>query len=97
MSFESVVAEAADHAPTLNNLAVILWKQNAQAGAMGYYERALSSAPDSREILDNVAEALNALPAEQRKSTVATKLARHFADRDAALQKNMAERGLYRW
>ncbi|HWE01064.1 MAG TPA: hypothetical protein VG326_01550 [Tepidisphaeraceae bacterium] len=96
-SFESVAAEAPDHAPTLNNLAVILWRQNAHPAAMGYYDRAMLAAPVNHAILDNVAEALNALPKEQRDSTIVKKLLRHFKEQDEALQKKMAESGLYRW
>ena len=55
------------------------------------------AAPVSREILDNVAEALNALPENQRKGPVVAKVVRHFKEQDDDLQKKMAERGLVRW
>ena len=96
-AFEAVLVTAADHAPTLNNLAVILWRQKAIVVALGYYDRALLAAPGSRDILDNIAEALNALPKDQRDSAAAKKLVRHFKEQDDALQKKMAELGLYRW
>ena len=43
-AFEAVVAAAPDHAPTLNNLAVVLWRQNAHPAALGYYDRAVLGA-----------------------------------------------------
>ena len=95
--FEAVIASAPDHAPTLNNLAVILWRENAHMVALGFYDRALLAAPGSQEILDNVAEALDALPREQRDTLVVKKLLRHFKEQDDALQKKMAEQGLYRY
>jgi tetratricopeptide (TPR) repeat protein len=96
-AFEAVIATAQDHAPTLNNLGVILWRQKAMTAALGYYDRALLAAPANREILDNIAEALNALPKEQRDTLVVKKIVRHFKEQDDVLQKKMAGKGLYRW
>ncbi len=96
-SFEQVAAVAADHAPTLNNLGVILYRQNAPVAALANYDRAMIAAPGSREILDNVAEALAALPEAERKSAVVKKVVRHFKEQDDDLQKRMAERGMIRW
>jgi tetratricopeptide (TPR) repeat protein len=96
-AFEAVNAQAADHAPTLNNLAVILWRQNATMGALNDYDAAMLAAPVTRDILDNVAEALNALPENQRKAPVVAKVVRHFKEQDEDLQKKMGEKGLSRW
>lgn len=96
-SFESVMTAAPDHAPTLNNLAVILWRQHAPIAALGYYDRAMLAAPVSKEILDNVAEALNALPKDLRENIVTKKVVRHFKEQDDTLQKKMSEFGQYRW
>ncbi|MDB5291128.1 MAG: hhoB [Phycisphaerales bacterium] len=96
-AFEAVVALAPDHAPTLNNLGVILWRQNAIGAALGYYDRALLAAPASRDILDNIAEALNALPKEQRDTPITKKLVRHFKEHDDEAQKKQAAKGMYRW
>ena len=95
--FEAVIASAPDHAPTLNNLAVIMSRQNAAVASLGEYDKAMLAAPMRREILDNVAEALNALPETQRKSPIVTKVVRHFKEQDADLQKLMAEKGYVRW
>jgi tetratricopeptide (TPR) repeat protein len=96
-AFEAVIAQASDHAPSLNNHAVILWRQNALIAALNDYDAAMLAAPVSREILDNVAEALNALPENQRKGTVVAKVIRHFKEQDEELQKKMAAKGLTRW
>ncbi|HZL37478.1 MAG TPA: tetratricopeptide repeat protein [Tepidisphaeraceae bacterium] len=96
-SFEGVLTSAPDHAPTLNNLAAILWRQNARVAALAMYDRALLAAPESRQILDNIAEALNALPKEQRNSPVTKKLIADFKQRDEALARKMSLQGLFRW
>jgi tetratricopeptide (TPR) repeat protein len=96
-AFEAVTALAPDHAPTLNNLGVVLWRQNAIGAALGYYDRALLAAPGSRDILDNVAEALNALPKDQRDTPITKKLVRHFKEQDDDAQKKLAAKGMYRW
>lgn len=96
-TFEAVAIAAPDHAPTLNNLAVILWRQNAHTAALAYYDRSMLAAPGRPEILDNIAEALNALPREQRDSLVVKKLLRHYNEQEDAMEKKMAELGQYRW
>jgi tetratricopeptide (TPR) repeat protein len=96
-TFEEIIKTLPDHAPTLNNLAVILWRQKAWGGALALYDKALLAAPDSREVLDNIAEALNSLPPEQQKNPVAERLGRHYREREAALEQRMAQKGLYRW
>jgi Flp pilus assembly protein TadD len=96
-SFENVLSVFASHAPSLNNLAVILWKQNQQMGAMRYYDLSLAEQPPQRPILDNIAEALNALPEDQRRNPLAVRVAQRFAQQDAQMQFIMAQRGLHRW
>jgi len=96
-SFEATLSAAPDHPPTLNNLAVIYWKQNQQGSALNFYDKAMLAMPNSEAILDNVAEALNALPAAMKNGSTAQKLARRFNDQDAQLQHEMLAKGLYRW
>src|SRR3954466_13650226 len=55
-----------DHGPTLNNLAVIAFKQKQLPGALSFYDLAMQATPRSRVILDNVAEALNAASPNER-------------------------------
>jgi tetratricopeptide (TPR) repeat protein len=86
------------HGPTLNNLAVVLWRQNQTSASLSLYEAAMSSPGQFvAPILDNVAEVLNALTPEQLKSPIAQKVARHFADLDAVMQQTMMRSGYYRW
>jgi tetratricopeptide (TPR) repeat protein len=95
-TFEAVNAQIA-HAPTLNNLAVVLYRQNQQIAALRLYEQAVRLAPLSRQLLDNVAEALEALPDEQRAAPAAMRLQQDFSVQDQQLQSILAKAGLYRW
>ena len=96
-AFEAVVAMETDHAPSLNNLAVILWRQNQQMGAMRFYEQAMLSSQVNKVLLDNVAEALAALPDDQRKNPLAVRVYKLFKQQDAQLQAIMAQDGWHRW
>jgi tetratricopeptide (TPR) repeat protein len=96
-AFEAVQAALPDHGPTLNNLAVIYGRQNQALQAMNSYAAAMIAQPMSREILDNVAEALNALPQNQRSSVPAQKAYRVFTDQDALMQQQLAATGMHRW
>jgi tetratricopeptide (TPR) repeat protein len=95
--FEAVNGLIADHAPTLNNLAVILWRQNAQGPALSYYDKSITAAPGAKFVLDNVAVALAAVSEGQRKNKIWEALNREFTDQDARLQQLMAAEGWYRW
>ena len=77
-NFEAVNQMTADHGPTLNNLGVILWRQNQFAAALSWYDQAMAAFPQNREVLDNVAEALHALPDEQKRTAVGIRVARPF-------------------
>jgi Flp pilus assembly protein TadD len=96
-AFEAVSAKLKDHAPTFNNQAVILWKQNQQLQALNLYVQAMQAAPVSRDILNNVAEALNVLPQNMRGSTPAQKCFKLFTEQDTQLQDEMSKAGWYRW
>jgi len=96
--FEAVNARLERHAPTLNNLGVILYRLSAQNAALNYFDQAMEAEPVNRFILDNVAEALGAIPPEeQRKNTLVARVVRRFAEQDLLLQQQMAQQGLYRW
>lgn len=96
-SFEAVSQLVPDHAPTLNNLAVIAWRQKSFVVAMNFYDEAMTSAPQAKEVLDNVAEALNVVPPENRNAPVVLQAVRLFAEQDTLLQKLAAQQGMYRW
>jgi tetratricopeptide (TPR) repeat protein len=96
-SFEKTKELLADHGPTLNNLGVIFWKQRQQMGALALYDLAMQASPRNRVILDNVAEALNGIPPDQRTGAAYQKALKRFQEQDAELQKEMQQQGLYRW
>jgi len=96
-SFEAVAAVVKDHGATLNNLAVIYWKQNQPGMALNEYDRAMVSTPMNRDILDNVAEAINALPDSFKTNPTANRVRQRFTEQDTRLQRELATKGLYRW
>jgi tetratricopeptide (TPR) repeat protein len=96
-SFDGVNQVVQSHAPTLNNLAVIAWRQKSFVVAMSFYGQAMMATPQAKEILDNVAEALNAIPDDNKKAPVVIQAVSLFADQDAQLQQTAAQQGLYRW
>ena len=87
----------ADHAPTLNNLAVVQWRQRQFVAALASFDAAMLAAPVNKEILDNVASALSAMPEEFRNSTVTQKTTRHFQEQDKSLSEQMAQLGWHRY
>jgi tetratricopeptide (TPR) repeat protein len=95
--FERVRELLRDHGPTLNNLAAIAFKQKQTAQAIALYVQAMQASPRNRQVLDNVAEALHALPQDQRNSTNAKKAETIFKEQDAELQKELEQQGLFRW
>lgn len=96
-TFQSVEALLPDNAAAHNNIAVILWKTHAQMPALAEYDKAMIADPGNRTILDNVSEALHALPESYHKNSLTRRVVEHFNEQDAGLQKQMAGKGLYRW
>lgn len=96
-AFDTVAQLLPDHAPSLNNLAVVLWRQEQYPLALKNYDAALLASTSDERIVNNVAEALNALPKELRDAVITKKLVGHFQEREDALRKKMEKRGLYRW
>jgi tetratricopeptide (TPR) repeat protein len=95
--FRDVLKSIVDHAPTLNNLAVLNARQKQWPAACAMMEQALAAEPNVQMLIDSAAELLEMLPADQRKSTSAQKLRQRFATQDGAMQKTMAARQMYRW
>jgi len=85
------------HGPTLNNLAVVLYRLRQYGPAMNVWDLAMQASPQDRAILDNVAEAFFALPDDVRQTAPAKKAAARFAAQDALLQKQQSQQGWYRW
>lgn len=96
-SFEKTRDLLNDHGPTLNNLAVIAFKQKQWSASVALYDFAMQATPRSRVILDNVAEALNGIPPNERSGAAYQKALKRFQEQDVDLQKEMQKEGLYRW
>lgn len=96
-SFEAVLQLAPNHGPSLNNLAVLMWEARQIPGAINEYGQAMTASPNARAILDNVAEALHALPQSHRDSAATKKVVLMFNAQDMSLQGRMKQRGMARW
>ncbi len=95
--FEATLALVPDHVPTLNNLAIVIDKQNQIPGALNQYDRAMIVSPQDRWILTNVAEVLQSLPADIRKNEIARRVQKRFDEQIGQLETKLAAQGLYRW
>lgn len=95
--FMAVNELMADHAPTLNNLGVIFWRQKQPVGAVKYYNLAMEADPLNKTVLDNTAEALHALSDSEQQTPVALLAARRFKEQDAELSQKMLPEGWHRW
>lgn len=95
--FQAVEAVVPEDGAVHNNVGVILWKQRAQMPALNEFEKAMLARSQDQTILDNVLEALHALPPEFKDKDLTKRVKQHFAEQDAALQKTMSTKGQYRW
>jgi Tfp pilus assembly protein PilF len=96
-AFQSSAAAMPENGAVHNNIAVILWKTRSQMPAMLEFDKAMLAMPSNQTVLDNVAEALHALPKESQKNELTKRVVERFNAQDAALQREMAQHGLYRW
>jgi tetratricopeptide (TPR) repeat protein len=103
--FEAVVAALAKSpdGAALNNLAV-MQSRVAQQGqqpppstGLTLYGQAMLASPGNAEILHNVAEALHALPANQRTTVVAENASRLYELQQSELVKKMERQGKFPW
>lgn len=95
--FEATLQLVPDHVPTLNNLAITISRQNQVVASLNPYDRAMMAAPGDRWVLTNVAEVLESLPDEARRSDIARKVQRRFDEQIVQLEATLANEGLYRW
>jgi tetratricopeptide (TPR) repeat protein len=96
-AFEAVLQVIPNHGPSLNNIAVIMFEAKQLPGAINFYGQAMNASPNTRQILDNVAEALHDLPETQRDNAATKKVVLMFNAQDMSLQGRMKKRGLFRW
>jgi tetratricopeptide (TPR) repeat protein len=95
--FEKSNSVAPNNIATLNNLAVISWRQRHPMGALNYYDQAMSASYPRQRIVDNIAEALYALPREHRDNALTQKVVKNFNEQETALIIELEKEGLYRW
>jgi tetratricopeptide (TPR) repeat protein len=95
--FELTRDAVPQHGPTLANLGLILWRQDAILPAVNYYDQAMAAAPLEQAILDNVAEVLEAIPKKFRDDLAVKRLSERFITQDQQLQQALKAKGLYRW
>jgi tetratricopeptide (TPR) repeat protein len=95
--FEHVAKTMGDHAPTQNNLGVVLWRQQLFGAAMGAYLKAMIARPLDLTIVNNVAEAVHSIPPDYQSSVPAQRAIKMFADQEKELEKSQEANGLYRW
>lgn len=95
-----VLSRVPAHGATLNNLGVIAYRNRSYMQAMKYFNAAMDKLPESdsirQTVLDNLAEALAAVPYAQRTDDY-FKVADKFEKADEKFQKKMEDKGLYRW
>lgn len=95
-SFEQATELAPDHAPTANNLAVVLVRQNQVPRAVLVLGNALRDAPDTKSLLDNAAELIELVPVDERETTVYATLRQRFDQQDAVLAARLGGQGWFR-
>ena len=96
-AFEEVNRQLQQHAPTLNNLAVIGARQNQHGPALTLYDQAMQAQPVNKFILDNVADELGTMPEDARKGKAVERVIRRFTEQDLVLQQQLGPQGWFRW
>jgi tetratricopeptide (TPR) repeat protein len=98
-AFEKVRDLLPDHAPTLNNLAVLMFRRKPRQtqGAVALLDMAMMAAPKSRAILDNMYEAKAALTKRDLANVTVKRALQHLAEQDAELAAQLKQQGLFRW
>ncbi len=82
-----------------NNLGVILFQQKANGEGLSHYVKALQISGENRQVLDNIAEALNTyLAAGGDKNGLSYRnVVKLFEPAEAKMEQAMAAHGLQRW
>lgn len=96
-AFEAAHAALPNHGPTINNLAVVNWQTKQVPAALSLYDLAMQAAPSVRPIMDNVAEALYAVPEDLRATPTVKKVVKRFNEQDNLLASKLVKQNLYRW
>jgi tetratricopeptide (TPR) repeat protein len=94
--FEKLSAADPGNVLAENNLGVIAFQQKSQPEALVHYTKAIQAKPDNRLVLDNAADAMGAYVGSKEIDAYRN-LARQYAQAEAAMETEMAKRGLYRF
>ena len=92
-AFEAVDRQVPNDGPTLNDLAVVLSRQNRPVAAMIRFDAAMKASPGDRRVLDNVAIAMRLLPVEAARAAAVVRAVDRFRDQDSDLAKRMRATG----
>ncbi len=96
-AFEAVNQLTPHHAPTLNNLAITLFRMNQRIPAMSVYDQAMAAKPQDVRILTNVAEALHVLAGNELSGDIVKRATKRFNDQESLLESEMLTQGYKRW
>jgi Flp pilus assembly protein TadD len=96
-AFAIVQQAAPRHAPTLHNLGVLNVKQKQWPAACALFDQALAAEPGVQVLIDHTAELLEMVPKDHQSIAAYERLAKRFAEQDAALQRVMTGKQMYRW
>ena len=100
--YETLADREPRHAPTLNNLAIVLVDQNQLPRAAVFMERALAASPGSKSLLDNAAELLHLIETDDGVvnnvgDNLLGRLRARFERQDEQLAARLAGDGWNRW
>lgn len=96
-SLETLKNVMPDDAPALNNLAVVTWRLKFYVAALSDFNAAMIDSPVNKLILDNVNEALHALPEQNKQAPAVRAAIDTFNRQDASLQSQLAAQDMHRW
>lgn len=96
-SFDAVAERIDNHPPTIVNLAVLAVQFKRWPQAVTLLEQAMSLAPSSQEVLDNVLELQQLAPETTRRTAGYERLVKRSVPLETALQQRQAQRGLFRF
>lgn len=96
-AFDGANAANPGYGPTLSNLAATAFRLSQWNLAIQNYDQAMLVMPLEKGLLSNVAEAMEALPENQKNTTQFKKLKRRYDEQLVQLSLRLAQQGLYPW
>jgi tetratricopeptide (TPR) repeat protein len=96
-SFDAVAERIENHAPTIVNLSVLAAQFKRWPQAVALLEQAMTLAPSSQEVLDDVLELQQLVPESMRRTAGFERLVKRSIPLETALQQRQSRRGLFRF